>query len=240
MSIFEKIPTLFRKKESLPSSEDFSNIREKYVESQKTNLFADLLNNSDLVDFFEYTHNETIDNLHGELETFASCLAQFQLGLSLIHKRLGIKLKGSDIIYSPETVDDFAGPFAYVLKGSEIDKKYRGKFLVQLKEVYRIIHNEAEFQKVKDHWQIPNLTIEDLFLLTGVEEAAHRAYDQKSKKQEIIQNEEAVPSYHITDLEYRALFWKSKVIKKYLPQYVEPMRAFIQAQQSLRKEYIQG
>lgn len=240
MSIFERLLHIVRRKESFPSNEIFSEIREKYISYQKPIILTMLQQDTDFVAFLEYTHNKTIDVLQDELHRFASILAEFQLGLALIHKRLGINLKQLDIIYSVERIDQFAGPFSYISKDSNISKKHRGKFLLHLKEAYGIFNNEAIFQKVKDHWQISNITLDDLFFLAGVEEAAHRVYDQKMNKLEKIANDKVVPSYHITDLEYRALSWKLKVIKKYFPQYIMHMRTFLEKQRKIRNEYLQA
>lgn len=237
MSILETITLKFRKKESFPPLADFDELRRKFVDEQKI-YFQNLLKNyPDFVEYLQFAHNETANNLSSEIEKLADKLAHFQFGLSLVHKRMGVKLKNSDLIISADNIFPSAGPIAHISKDARVNKNYKKRYLLQLKQIYSIINNPEEFNRITQHWGIPNLSMEDLFFLAGVEEASHKMFDEKQNKKVSIYPEDNIPSYHISDIELRALLWKSKIIKKYLPQYIKPMKIFIEKQIQIRSKY---
>jgi hypothetical protein len=118
-------------------------------------------------------------------------------------------------------------------------ENYKDVFLVFLESFIQLFKNPVEQEKVRLHWNMSNITLKDLILLAGVEEAAHRAFYKKKRKRILLGRDGLQPKqYHASDDEYRALLWKFEVIKKYFPQYQEEFKAHIARNKNIRHKLL--
>ena len=226
MQLFESISHYLRPKEQLPSTQAFADVREEFVTDRSVRYFQFLSTSNDFINFVEWSASSSFSKEIESVERLSNYLAHFELGLTLVHKKMRTRFSNNNIFLSVQTIAADHDAFIYVPKGIKIKKECQDKYLIQLKKAFKLAVSTNSLARVKDHWCIPNLSIEDLFLLAGVEEAAHRHYDRKKNKRTQISEAKFAGYYHTTDLEYRALFWKIYMARRYLPQYTDALRKF--------------
>jgi hypothetical protein len=147
---------------------------------------------------------------------------------------MGLPYQPKDMVIEKDAYPD-AGPIAYVPEGTF--PTVSDQFLIALQEINTILEDPQALQKIKDHWHIDEISTEDLFLLIGVEEAAHRMFFKKKNDRTALTIYEA-PTYHSSDQEYRALIWKFAIVKEYFPQYVESFRSFLRKNEQIRDQIL--
>lgn len=223
--ISKKLSELFRTKESFPQPEKFDEIRTKYVEKRSRSLLKDLQESQDSevrIYFQELSPSRQ--------EEITSLLSQTELGMLLLHKRMGHHYSQRDLVIERDEYPS-AGPVCYVPEGTF--PQISDQFLISLVGINEILKNPKVLEEIKMHWEVSNITKDDLFFLIGVEEAAHRMFFNKKNKQDVLSPSES-PTYHSSDQEYRALLWKLEFVKLYFPQYLDAFKAFWEKNSLLR------
>lgn len=91
---------------------------------------------------------------------------------------------------------------------------------------FPVVHGKKEY------------TLKDLFLLAGVEEAAHYMFHTyKPNYDEDDQKELKEIDYNATDIESSAIVWQVAFIKKYLPHLYDDVIAYQNQVRSIRSEF---
>ncbi len=234
MNLFESVFTRLKPKEQLPSKEAFASVREKYVKNRSQHYYQLLTKDEDFITFLEWKTDSSFAEVAEQVRELSNYLAHFELGITLVHKKMATKFSSSDIVLSADTIAVDHDAFMYASKDAEVEKRYQGKYLCQLKKAFDLAFSPESLDKVRNHWGVPAIRTEDLFLLIGVEEAAHKQYDQKSNKNAQISEVDSPDEYHITDIEFRALLWKLNIVLRYFPEYVDAFKKFFSEKKKQR------
>lgn len=176
-----------------------------------------------------YNGNEVFAGLtHEQKEYTARLIGHFFIGIKTAYERFGNKYNDAQLSYT--TQNDNFELFAYFPE--------HDRYAANLNTIMRIAKDPERF--LRTHESVGGIasfeSLEDMFELAGVEEAAHRIFYKEKK----IEPNKQVKigkkyDYYVVDEEYRALYWKAGYIKHYKPQYLSSINETIDGAQVLRQ-----
>lgn len=186
-----------------------------------------------------------------KVETAVEALTLFAYGAKLAQELHAGVMKGNEMPQIIITNDDELAAVAYKPRFNVLNiKKPKVDFVIGMANLL----TPQKFRTITNSWlrrermsvseNIPDRSVVDL-VLAGAEEYAHSLYLRKRvrskeelshKHQTIAESEqlrgaqgfrESIKLYHTVDVEYRALIWKQKILRKFFPSLAEHHKQFI-------------
>lgn len=209
------------------SFEEHESEREKFIQNN-SQQFQDALNSNKQI-FGEYSD---------ETYTKASeLISKFFFGVKQVYRRFGNKYPIYEITYDLSNRDDYDG---IAFNDEENGFVFKVNYLREMLE--KIEKDEPVYSFGGAGIGGMVIPSEDFFEIAGVEEAAHLMFfnEKGHLGKGKIQGDNITDDvlYHSSDMESRALLWKSAYIKRYFPQYSDSIRETLQEVTKLRLEMI--
>ena len=209
--------------DKLPTSEQFEETREAFINERKK-FYFDFLSSTLDINIMLVTDGKS----EVELNKVAELIAQYEFGITLAHIKMGQELKTDAIKIVHSALE---GPIYY----QENLRTEEWHYFFSLKHFL----GEYDFvEETKENWEVEGMALEDLMVVAGVEEASHNFYHHKENWRERLIGLMA-PTYHTKDDEYSALTWKLWVVRKYFPQHHAQFKAYFNKQRALRREALE-
>lgn len=153
----------------------------------------------------------------------ADLLSRFVFGVEMVYRRAGLSNQDMPIKFE---ISDAEAPFG--VESDLLFKEY--KYIFRPRPIKSLLFEYGKNTKMKNRTVggVKQPTLENIFEIGAVEEAAHVLFLKTKKKLDnsYIWNVQAdvVTQYHAPDVERRALIWKIQYAERYMPQYVNALK----------------
>lgn len=200
-----------------PSRNDYIVLKEKSLEKH-TPIFKAMIKDDE----------NFINSDDKELNDASELLSNFVFGIEMAYRRFGWDIREMPIELVPGGLkSDFC-----VLERSTVGG-LRREYAIDTYKLKKNLWQYGKSDRRRGGGGMRNVTMEDLFEIGGVEEAAHYIFRQEKRYRK---NKEKGPitlsrslndldvSLHNSDIERRALLWKIQYTERYKPEYTQVLK----------------